>query len=320
MRLSMRLLALFILAITSAALAWVLLGPGKLPGADPTPAPDPATHNRTDLDHALPLAEEAAGIDSESAGDQDVHSRSSSPLDVSQYASQMLTQAARASSARELDELAQFAKSAGKDDLARKLELIEEQACGPLIQGEVGDHISPDNVGWIQWEQFCKDSTIDPLGDHHAAALEFLDLIQDLVVEKSSRLLSLLDQMSPEEAFLRLIAESGNPVDIEAVALLYSNGYIDLDLLSYFEILRQQVNVQKLYDVQHLALDLYSCERFGHCGPRSFQTIGACLLVPECQAGNSYLDLMAYLTSPRDWERALLLLEHIRRWEHEPRP
>lgn len=237
------------------------------------------------------------------------------PAEPDQVATRVLVEAARASSAGQLQELARNARDKGDEALARQLELMEDGTCGPLLRNDVGSHVVQSGEGFRRWEEFCSDSVVDLSAEAELLRREFLDKLGAEVKRKSEDLLALIERMSPEDAFLQLLAESASPFEIDAIALLRSNGYIDLELASYLTSGYGALDGNALHAVLGVAPQFYSCERFGHCGPQSIEAIEACLFVHECQPGHDYFDLMGWVMSPRELDLAWQFVDLIRQRE-----
>lgn len=234
-------------------------------------------------------------------------------------ASDFLIDAARASSAGRLQELALRASANGDETLARQLELMEEAACGPLVRGDVGSHIVEDAEGYRRWEAFCADALIDVSADPELLRRELLEQLDAEVERQSQDFLTLLEQMGPEEAYVQLLADSTSPLEIDAIALLEANGYVDLDLSSLIPG-HEPFDENAIRRIYSVAPELYGCARFGHCGPQSMKSIEACLFSQECQPGADYLDLLRWVMSPRELELAWRLVDLIRQRETRDGP
>lgn len=229
--------------------------------------------------------------------------------------SQALTEAACATSVRQLQELAARARAAGDEALARQLELMEDETCGTLVRDDVADHIDPGSEGYRRWEEFCAGTVVDPLADNHLQRMKILDQYQSEVISALDKMLESPDWTGMDEALMQLLVESGNPMEIEAVALLLANGLIELETDSAFLLGHRQLDAIRALMVQNASLELYSCERFGHCGPQSMQSIEACLLIPECEPGHDYLALMSWIMAPRELDLARQIVDLIREFE-----
>jgi len=229
--------------------------------------------------------------------------------------SRTLAKAARATSARELQGLAARAREAGEKELAEQLQLMEDEACGTLVRGDVGDHIDPNSEGYRRWEMFCAGAVIDPQVDNHQQRLEILDHYQAEVISALDRLLELPDWTDLDEALMQFLLETNNPIEIDAVALLLANGDIDLPADSAFLLGHRHLDALRAHMVQSASLELFSCERFGHCGPQTMQSIEACLLIADCEAGHDFLDLLRWTMAPRELDLAQQIIDLIRAFE-----
>lgn len=184
----------------------------------------------------------------------------------------VLIDAAQATSAGQLQELAAQARASGDEALARRLELMEEDACGPLIRNDIAENL--DQEGYRRLEVFCADSTVDPSTDAIALRQEFVDRVNVEFERKQERFLDLLESMDPEDAYVRLLSESMSPAEIEAIDRLGMRGYTGIDLLSHFmPEARGLVDDSRRQLINSAVTQIYACERFGHCGPGSMQTI-----------------------------------------------
>jgi hypothetical protein len=225
----------------------------------------------------------------------------------------VLIDAAQATSAGRLQELAAQARASGDEALARRLELMEEDACGPLIRNDIADNL--DQEGYRRLEVFCADSIVDPSTDAMALRQEFVDQVNVEFERKQERFLDFLDSMDPEDAYLRLLSESMSPAEIEAVDRLGMREYTGIDLLSHFiPELRGLVDENRRLLTNSAVTQIYACERFGHCGPGSMETILPCLL-NGCQPGDDYYDLLRWHLSARDQEHVWRIIELIQHRE-----
>lgn len=224
-------------------------------------------------------------------------------------------EAFRATSAGELQKLSRQARMSGNESLARELELMEDDACGSLARDDVGEFIDRDGEGFRRWETFCADTAVDPLVDNYLMRSKILDSVQSEVEQKLDDLIRLMEYMNPADALIELIIESASPAEINAISLMIANGYVDQDSVTALTEESENLGPLRAPNIYRAALDIYSCQRFGHCGPQNFASIEYCLLLAECQPGQDYLDLLSWTMSPRDLERAVDIVDRIRRRE-----
>ena len=231
-------------------------------------------------------------------------------------------EALQATSATQLQELAAQARMAGDESLAREIELMEKEACGVVARAdfEISTPIVRDGEGMRRWESFCAGSQA-PAGPEQASQhmRERIAHLLSLREKMQSRFETLRETMEPGDALFSMLSEADSPDAIEAIGLLISSGHIDRDLIP--ELTLADEGVAETYAVTpRLALEIYGCKRFGHCGPDHASTIGLCMAVAGCQPGDDSLDLIAWLVSPQQLAMAMMIVDMIEDHEVSPRP
>lgn len=230
--------------------------------------------------------------------------------------------ALRATSAIELQEMAAQARLAGDEKLAREMELMEDEICGIVARSDFGidAEVVRDGEGMRRWESFCAGST--PSADSGTASRLMRERLEH-VLESRGRLQSRYEElqrtMNPSEALFTMLNEANSLHEIEAIGLLVSSGYIDRDLIP--ELTLTDGGISETFAVtDRIALEIYGCHRFGHCGPDQAATISLCMMITGCQPGDDYLDLIAWLVSPQQLAMAMMIVDMIQEHEMEPRP
>lgn len=72
------------------------------------------------------------------------------------------------------------------------------------------------------------------------------------------------------------------------------------------------VNPLEVGDLQNIALDIYSCDRFGGCGPNDFSLWGICAVSSQCQPDWSLMDFYQNTLSPVNFEEVMKIVTVLR--------
>jgi len=73
--------------------------------------------------------------------------------------------------------------------------------------------------------------------------------------------------------------------------------------------------VSDLVFVQHTAIEIYFCQRFGGCGPDGNITLVACNMTGQCHPGWSMMDFYRNTISPLNFEQVMNIVNEINRQE-----
>lgn len=234
--------------------------------------------------------------------------------------SQLRIEAAQATSAGQLQQVAERARFEGDETLARHIELVEEGLCGPLVRDDLSSAVVQDGLGFQALEGFCKDSAVDTAADPGELRAELLQKELALAEAVLDEYLDLLQWMSSEDAFRQILVDSASPEGIRGANLLVANGDIDVDLLSAVLGEGRRVDVDTQRILHNTVADLYGCERFNHCGPDSMIVIERCLFAMECEPGFDYADLVELGFSPQELLWMSRMLDSIRQFESRGGP
>ncbi len=81
----------------------------------------------------------------------------------------------------------------------------------------------------------------------------------------------------------------------------------------------ESINLLDVEIIQNTAIELYSCQKFGGCGPDDFLTLGMCALSNQCQPGWSMMDYYQNTLSPLNFDQVMNIVNEIYRHE-SPKP
>lgn len=222
-----------------------------------------------------------------------------------------LAQAARATSATHWQRLAQQALEHGDIGLARKLELVEDTTCGPLLRDDLAPELERETQAFRQWSVLCADAGIDLASDGAAERSEYLAWLDERQELAENQFLELSDSMSAEAAFLSLLEGAQSPFEVTVLSLAFGRR-MEINLPRYLLPNIGPFDPEALFELNDLLLRFYSCEKFQHCEPEHWITIESCLF-GHCQEGLGYLDLLRWHSSPRDVALVEAMLEEIER-------
>lgn len=233
------------------------------------------------------------------------------PDDNARRESQTLLAAARATSATHWQRLAQQALEHGDIDLARKLELVEDTTCGPLLRDDLAPELERETQAFRQWSVLCADAGIDLASDGAAERSEYLAWLDERQELAENQFLELSNSMSAEAAFLSLLEGAQSPFEVNVLSLAFGRR-MEINLPGYLLPNIGPFDPEALFELNDLLLRFYSCEKFRHCEPEHWITIESCLF-GHCQEGRGYLDLLRWHSSPRDVALVEAMLEEIER-------
>ena len=316
-------LLLLCVVVIMVSVWWALAQRPPTQGPASVPADLASTDYETESGLAEALPNERSSVDD--AADKQASSGPDSNQPVSPRPfdpDRARLEALQATSATQLQELAAQARMAGDESLAREFELMENEVCGIVTRADFGisTPIVRDGEGMRRWESFCAGS--EPPADPEEASQHMRERIAHLLPLRDtmqSRFETLHETMEPGDALFSMLSEADSPDELKAIGLLISSGHIDRDLIP--ELTLADEGVGETYAVTPgLALEIYGCKRFGHCGPDHASTIGLCMAVAGCQPGDDSLDLIAWLVSPQQLAMAMMIVDMIEDHEVSPRP
>lgn len=192
---------------------------------------------------------------------------------------------------------------------------MEDEACGSFLRDDIGAHINRESEGFRRLVDFCASAMLDSGLDPRAVRSELLQArfadTEQALEEFAARA---IDQ-DLARAFMDLVVDSQYPAEIDALASVITQWYTDHDAIIPLASEPQYLDQFHARRIHRTALEIYSCQRFGHCGPESWPAIEACLVSPGCEPGQGYLELISHDMTPRDFDRARDIADRLRQHE-----
>lgn len=203
----------------------------------------------------------------------------------------------------------------GKKGLAKTLLRELDERCG----GKDDIVPMPDTPKWVVESvlNYCDDydSTVfrDLNGDRESFYIKnpaISSLISseetDIDVVSSDFLNMLTDMSYSSNSFMAEVADTIGHFSSELVPLNLGQS--------------QNISSYEVGTLQIVATELYACERFGGCGPRSHQVLSYCFMDVRCQEGWSLMDYYQNTLSPVGFNEIMNMLSEIRSYEGRNKP
>lgn len=160
--------------------------------------------------------------------------------------------------------------------------------------------------GYLPETDFARPMDLEELDQ------SFLDLARTQFRDDIARSLSELGSSETDDFLVRQLKAANTPEKIDAVGEYLSEYYRTTGQVLW----RPQVGNVGVPDaaitsLQQVALELYSCQKFGGCGPNSLKVLRLCAFVVGCQPGWSYEQYVFANHSPMEMEYIQAVLRHI---------
>jgi hypothetical protein len=198
------------------------------------------------------------------------------------------------------------AYESGDDILAGDLELKLHARCAFIA----GFDAPFERTSWAldRINEFCNSYSATISDEEYLERLPILGKIE------TSQLLKHYSTLNPEEIeadYSWLMANASFPQDIKS-------GINVLEILSArgMPIPMGQHDASyaspgQAFNVRRTALQMYSCYRFGGCGPNDYLTQETCVLSGQCERGWSMIDYYANTMSPIDFDLAIDIVNYL---------
>jgi hypothetical protein len=128
---------------------------------------------------------------------------------------------------------------------------------------------------------------------------------QSITMAKLLNMFTSLGEIEFESEFARLLANASTPREIE-IAEEFISAMADSGV--NFLMGRTDHSYPQpttVPDIHRAALDLYSCQRFGGCGPTDWHTLELCFVTGHCDPGWSTIDFYQNTLSPVELRLAM---------------
>lgn len=128
---------------------------------------------------------------------------------------------------------------------------------------------------------------------------------QRITTESLFSMFTSLSDTEFESKFAGLVANASTPHEVDI-----AEEFISIMADSGVTLLMGRSNHSypqptEIPDIQRAALDLYSCDRFGGCGPSDWHTLELCFATGHCEPGWSTLDYYENTLSPVEFNLAM---------------
>lgn len=160
--------------------------------------------------------------------------------------------------------------------------------------------------GYVPDTNFARPMAIEELDQN------FLDLVRTRSRDQLSRNLSDISPSETDEFLVRRLRSANTPEEIQSVGEYLAEYYKNTgQILWRPEVGGVEVADAVIARLQQVALELYSCQIFGGCGPDSLKVLRICAFNPGCEPGWSYEQFVFANHSPLEMEYIQGILGHI---------